>query len=334
MTETAQAPARPGWWRQILPWAFAAGILAYMFYKVDFRAVAQNLGQDRVSWIRIVAAFLGYCAVYYATDVMSFYRTYIRLSIPMDLAGTARLRFASYAVQAINGAITEIMTVLYLFRVKQTPVLKATSAAGFIYFNEMLTMLALLTWCAFKLPVENRIAYTIPWLHRQLWPVMQSGLVVAWLLVPCWFAFWSSTLPENWPRVRGSEVLSAFAEARLRDYLEVFLYRFSNNLISIGANVIILQGLGIKAPAALLFAVVPIMVNVAYLPVSAGGFGAPQLVADSLLRGYADRDQLLAYSLVWSALFFLTRTLTGLAFFKPIYQAAFPREGGAVEKTA
>ena len=68
------------------------------------------------------------------------------------------------------------------------------------------------------------------------------------------------------------------------------------------------------------------MVNVAYWPVSAGGFGGPQLVAHFLLKGYASEEAVFAYSLVWSALFFLTRSLTGISFIRPVYKAAFPAE--------
>jgi hypothetical protein len=327
MMEPTVAPSRPRWWRQALPWVIAGGTLIFMFVRVDFAEVADHLKQAQVGLI--VLAFLGYCAVYYLTDVLSFFRTYQRLEIPIGLAETARLRFASYAVQGINGAITEIMTVLYLLRVKRTPVLKSTGAAGFIYFNELLTLLALLTYFIFFLPPENRIVREVPFIDRphQLWTLLQSGVVLVWMAFPFWLWFWSSSFPERWARVRDAEILAPFASARLRDYLEVFLYRFSNNLISIGANIIILRAMGIKAPASLLFAVVPIMVNAAYLPISAAGMGGPQLVADVLLRHQATEGQILAYSLVWSALFFLTRTLTGLAFLRPVYHAAFPPEG-------
>jgi hypothetical protein len=295
-----------------------------MFYKVDFRGVWDTLSEARASWI--IAAYLSYCAVYYLTDILSFWRSYNWYNTLISLPETARLRFASFAVQAINGALTEIMTVLYMFRVKKVPVLHSTSSAGFIYFNEAYTLIALFTFCAFLLPDANRITISVPWINLPFWKIFQALVIAAWLFLPLWLIFWRTGLSARLPKVRDAGVLMAFRQATIAHYIEVFIYRFSNNLISVVMNIIILKALGIEAPAALLFAAVPVMVNVAYWPVSAGGFGGPQLVAHFLLKGYASEAEVLAYSLIWSALFFFTRTLTGLAFIKPVYKAAFPQE--------
>jgi len=307
--------------RQVVPWVFALAIVAYMFYKVDFKKVWDAMEGARASWI--ILAYLAYCAVDYLTDILSFWRPYNRFNVDISLAETGRLRFASYAVQAINGALTEIMSVLYMLRVKKAPVLETTSSAGFVYFNETYTMFALLGYCAFFLPQENRISLAVPGLGIPFWTLFQGIVIFAWAFLPVWLLFWRTGLCDLLPRVRDASVLTAFRKASLRDYLEVFLYRFSNNLISLGANIIMLKALGIEAPVALMFAAVPIMVNVAYWPVSAGGFGGPQLAAHFLLKGYAGEEEVLAYSLIWSALFFLTRTLTGVAFIRPVYRAAF-----------
>ncbi len=322
-TQKDRTLKKPSPARQVIPWLFAAAIVAYMFYKVDFAKVWDTLEAARASWI--VAAYLTYCAIYYLTDILSFWRSYNWFNTDIGPAETARLRFASYAVQAVNGALTEIMTVLYMFRVKKVPVLHSTSSAGFIYFNETYTLFALFTFCALFLPEANRITVNVPWLDVPFWSLFQGIMIAAWLLLPLWLLFWRTGLSGKLPGLRDAGVLMAFRQATLINYIEVFLYRFANNLISVGMNIIILKALGIDAPAALLFAAVPIMVNVAYWPVSAGGFGGPQLVAHFLLKGYASEGEVLAYSLIWSALFFLTRTLTGIAFIKPIYQAAFPQ---------
>jgi len=315
MSESTAAPQKPGLARQLAPWVFATLILGYMFWKVDFRKVWEIISGAHGSWI--IGAYLTYCIVYYLTDVLSFYRSYNWFNTPISLGETARLRFASYAVQAVNGALTEVMCVLYMLRAKGVPALQATSSAGFIYFNETLTLVALLTWCAFMLPEANRIP--------QIWPFFQGLIVVAWLLLPVWLWFWRGSGKDRWPKLRDAGALVAFKKATLANYGEVFLYRFGNNLVSLAANVVMLRAIGIDAPLPLLFAVVPLMVNVAYWPVSVGGFGGPQLVAMFLLKGSASEPQIVAYSLIWSALFFLTRTLTGIPFLRPVFRAAFDK---------
>jgi hypothetical protein len=322
------APKKPSLLRQVIPWLFAAGILAFMFYKVNFTKVWGVMSEARASWI--IAAYLTYCAIYYLTDILSFWRAYNWFNAEIGFRETARLRLASYAVQAINGALTEIMSVLYMFRVKKVPVLQSTSSAGFVYYNETLTLVALLTFCAFFLPEENRITITVPGINASFWTLFQGLMVLAWALVPAWLLFWRTSLCDRLPRIRDAGALTAFKQGTLLNYGEVFFYRFANNLVSVAANIIILKALGIEAPLALLFAAVPVMVNVAYWPVSAGGFGGPQLAAHFLLKGYATEEAILAYSLTWSALFFLTRTLTGVPFIAPVYRAAFPAKNTGV----
>jgi len=317
------APKKPSIIRQVLPWIFAVGIMAYMFYKVDFKKVGTALEGARVSWI--IAAYLGYCLIYYLTDILSFFRAYNWFNVSISLAETARLRFASYAVQAINGALTEIMSVLYMFRVKKVPVLCATGSAGFVYFNEILTLMVFLAYCAFALPEANRIQRSIPALGLSFWQIFQILVLAVWVLLPLWLLFWRTGFRNRFPKIRDAGALIGFNKGTLANYAEIFGYRFFNNLVSIIANIIMLKALGINAPLPLLFAAVPIMVNVAYWPVSAGGFGGPQLVAHFLLKGYASEEAVLAYSLVWSALFFLTRTLSGIPFIRPVYKAAFPQ---------
>ncbi|MFO8056355.1 MAG: lysylphosphatidylglycerol synthase transmembrane domain-containing protein [bacterium] len=322
--EPEETVARPSLARQLAPYVFAGLILVYMFYKVDFSRVWDILTRDDIHHFLIVGAYLVYCAVYYFTDILSFHHAYNRFNAAIGFLETARLRFASYTVQAVNGAITEVMAVLYMRRVKKVPVLSSSSSAAFVYFNETYTMVALLSYCAFLLPEKNRIVIEIPHIGVTFWGLLQGAIVLAWIVLPLWLVFFRTRLGTFFGRLYNAEVLLAFREARLRDYAAVFGYRFGNNVINVLMNIVILKAMGIDAPLPLLFAAVPFMVNVAYWPISVGGFGGPQLVADFLLKGYATEETVFAYSLIWSALFFLTRTLSGLPFLRPVYRAAFP----------
>jgi len=148
--------------------------------------------------------------------------------------------------------------------------------------------------------------------------------VAAWLLIPAWIIFWRTRVRNLVPKIRDNPLLATFKKATLENYLEVFGYRLAGNVAGLAAGVVMLKAVGINAPLALLFAGVPIMVDAAYWPVSAGGFGSPQIVALVLLRDYASKEAILAFSLAWSALFFIVRTLTGLPFIRPVYKSAFP----------
>jgi len=202
-------------------------------------------------------------------------------------------------------------------------VLQSTGSAGFIYFTEIYSLLVLLSYCAFTLPPANRISLVVPGINLPAWTLFQGALVLSAILLPLWLVFWRTDL-IGFSKIKQNPVLIGFAKGTLANYAEIFCYRFANNFFGVLANIIILKALGISAPFPLLFAAVPVMVNIAYWPVSAGGFGGPQLAAYFLLKGYASEDAVMAYSLVWSSLFFITRSLTGIPFLRPIYKAAFP----------
>jgi len=317
-----EIPQKPSLIRQAAPYLLAGGILVYMFRQVNLPEVMWVLTNPDNHPLVIIEAYLFYCAVYYFTDVLSFSRVYSWFNTPMSFVETLKLRFASYTVQAVNGVLTEIMCVLYMFRVKKVSIMNSTSSMAFVYFNETVSLILLLSFCAFFLPEQRQIQIEVS--GFPFWTLFQALVVLALVLALLWVAFFQSGLSGRFPKLHNRAVLLSFRRASLGNYLEIFSYRFGNNLVSLFVNVMILYALGIEAPLWLMFAASPIMVSAAYWPVSAGGFGGPQLAAHFLLKGYATVPEVLAYSLVWSSLFFLTRTLTGLPFLLPVYKAAFP----------
>jgi len=89
-------------------------------------------------------------------------------------------------------------------------------------------------------------------------------------------------------------------------------------LAGIAAHAFALIAFDIKVPIPIVFIVAPLIIGGAFLPVSGGGFGGPQLVALILLP-FASGDEALlaAYSMSFSACFTFGRILIGLIFLHP-----------------
>ena len=312
---TAAAPvAKPALWRQLLPWLTAAGILGYVFWKVNFSEVSAAL--KSASLVAVIAGYAVYTLTYYITDALSFWRCYSRYNLPIRFSEVFKLRLASYLVQALNGAVTEVLTVLYLYRRHRVPALSSASSGLFVYFLETYNMVLAASICLIMVPQLR----TLP----TLGPALVGICAAAWLFLLLWLLYWHTGLRNRlWPSLQERTLLTAFAQAKLWHYPEIWLYRLLTVAASVWANIWIFRSMGVTAPTGLLVAVVPLIVNIVYWPVSAGGMGGPQLAADILLRGYATSAQAVAWSLILSASFLLTRTLTGVFFIRPVWRAAF-----------
>jgi hypothetical protein len=316
-TSHAESFSKPPIWRQLLPWILAAGILGYVFYKVPFNEVKEAL--KGVSLAAVIAGYLVYTLAYYLTDALSFWRCYSRYNLPIRFIEVLKLRLASYLVQALNGAVTEVLTVLYLYRRHRVPVLESGSSALFIYFFEIYNMVLALSICLVLTPRFRHLPV--------LGPVLVATCIFAWCFLPLWLLYWHTGLRHRlWPSLQGKKVLTAFAHARLWHYPEIWIYRVIPVVASVWTTIAIFRSMGVTAPTGLLVAAVPLVINVTYWPVSAGGMGGPQLAADVLLRGNMTSAQAVAWSLIWSAVFLLTRALTGVFFIRPVWREAF-RQG-------
>jgi len=311
---------KPALWRQILPWMLAAGILGYVFYKVPFAQVAAEL--KGVSLTAVIVGYLVYTLTYYLTDALSFWRCYSRYNLAIGFAEVFKLRLASYLVQALNGAVTEALSILYLYRRHRVPALASSSSALFVYFFEIYNMILALSLCLLLVP-EFRV---IP----KLGPALAALCAAAWVFLPLWLLYWHTGLRNRlWPSLQNRQLLVAFARAKLRHYPEIWLYRLLTVAASVWASIWIFRSMGVTAPTGLLVAAVPAIINITYWPISAGGMGGPQLAADILLRGHATSAQAVAWSLIWSAVFLITRALTGLFFIRPVWREAFRNSSSA-----
>ncbi len=312
--EPAGEIEKPGLWRQVLPWVAALGILGYVFHKVPFAQVAQEL--KAVSLTAVIAGYLVYTLAYYITDALSFWRCYSRYNLAIGFGEVFKLRLASYLVQALNGAVTEVLTVLYLYRRHRVPVLESGGSAMFVYFFEIYNMVLALSICLLMVPPLRGFSW--------LGPALIAVCAAAWVFLPLWLLYWHTGLRRRlWPGLQKRQFLNAFAKAKLRHYPEIWLYRVLPVAASVWTTIAIFRSMGVLAPTGLLIAAVPAIINVTYWPVSAGGMGGPQLAADILLRGQMTSAQAVAWSLIWSAVFLITRTLTGVFFIRPVWREAF-----------
>ena len=72
---------------------------------------------------------------------------------------------------------------------------------------------------------------------------------------------------------------------------------------------------------------IPLVVLSLFLPIGVGGYGGPQLIAWFLfvkLGAAGTADQVVAYSLLWSAGFLAGRALIGLVFIRRFWSRCFP----------
>jgi hypothetical protein len=93
------------------------------------------------------------------------------------------------------------------------------------------------------------------------------------------------------------------------------------------SNYVALKALDINVPLPLAVIAIPIIYSGHFLPINVGGFGGPQAL--SILFFYeighcGSKEQVVAYSVLWSTGFLVGRVLFGLAFIRSFWEKAFP----------
>ena len=306
---------KPAWWKQVVPWFLAAGILWWIFKDIDFNKFSGYLADAKL-WI-LIPSMLGFSVLFAIVDMMSYglsYRWFVDPEISYNKM--RHVRMGTMLFQVLYTPLSTLTSVGYLRGHRGAPISWAISANGFTTFIDLLTIASVLT-ASLVLNILTGIA-----------PELDSF----WLffLVPIWVGayvyfryFLTETKDKYFTWFSKNTLLRAARLAKPGHYLKVYLIRLSAVIGGIAAHWLALYAFGIEVPLPVIAIVAPLIVGGSFLPISGGGFGGPQLIALILLP-YADNNNTLiaAYSISFSICFTLGRSIIG-AVFLPSYLKDF-----------
>ena len=282
--------------RVALPWLVAAGLLGFVFWRVDLRAVAAALAGAR--WGLYLAVASGFTLLWFGLDSLVLARLLSRFHRPLTVRQVLPLRGASYLLMALSYDAAQAGLGLALHRRYGIPLLAIGGTYLFYYLIDLTTIGLLGSAGAQALPGALGGALRIA----------VGALLGAALLALALLARWSRSPSERVPRaLRDSRLLATLRHARPRDVAEFLAWRTSFYLSFVAFVACSLPAFGIHVPLRALAALVPVVMSVSALPVTVAGLGSTQLAMWTLYRPFAEPAAILAYSVVYSATLVLFR---------------------------
>lgn len=302
---------RPSLWRQMVPWLITAAILWWIFREINFEEFLATLSGARLSLL--LPAMLGFTAVFAVCDILSFGICYRWFVVPnLTVREMIHVRWGCYLLQVLYAPLEAVAHFAYLLRHKGAPITWTLSGGFFALLNDIFVVNAVMTIAL----ILNTIFNFTPELESfWLFP-----LAFPWLIAYVHFRYWFTDSKDRYGlRFSRNPLLRSSRLGKIHHYLKVYAARLTVALAGIAAHAVALRAFGIEVPLPVVVVVAPLIIGGAFLPISGGGFGGPQLVALILLP-YADGNEALlaAYSISFSACFSLSRALIG-AIFLPGY---------------
>ena len=295
---------RPPLWRRVAPWVITGAILWWVFRDISFADFLDHLSGVRLSWL--LPALFGYTAVFAVLDILSFGLSFRWFAAPsLTYREMTHVIWGCYLPLVIYAPIVGVIQIAYFVRHKGAPFTWFISAGAFAMLGDLLMVNAVMTVAM----ILNILFQFAPELDS-FWLL---PMALPWLIAGLHFWYWfTDSRNKYFPRLSQHALLRSARHGELHHYLRISAARLTLSLVGILAHALALHSFGIEVPLPVVMVVAPLIIGGAFLPISGGGFGGPQLVALILLP-YAGGDEALlaAYSMSFSACFTIGRALIG-----------------------
>jgi len=331
---------KPGIVSQLVPWVITIAIFIWLFYTIDFRKMLQILAQARLGvFIPTMVAFVIMCGV---DDTFTYGQAYSWFCSRLTTHEKFELRVAPITVQVIFAPFAEVLFPLYLWRRKRVSPAHAISTSVWTMTSDLAAGATALTIGV----IYNLDTKLVPQIND--WWLL--AMIVFWAVYFGNIIFWHS--PAQ-PRIaawversrdagaseqgakgmlvkaaaQATQLLRTFSIARWYHYLYIYSIRLLLIIAGILCNYAALKALDLHVPTALAVIGIPIIFYSHFQPINVGGYGGPQALA--ILFFYeighcGSKEQVAAYSFLWSTGFLIGRFLLGAIFIRGFWRNTFP----------
>ena len=349
MTETKTTKTRelsvegiqkPGIVKQLMPLALTLVIFVWLYFTIDFSQMFRILGQAKLNYF--IPCLIGFVIMLAIIDAFTFGQAYSWFCTRLTTYEKLEIRIAPYVIQVVFAPLVEVLFLLYLWRKSKVPPTRAMSASIWTIVNDYAALATAITIAV----IYNHQNKLVPQINIY-WLIT---VIVFWVFYFSNLIFWHSSLQPRiaaWVershitrfnrqatdslflKIAGGaiQLLHTFSIARWYHYLFVYGLRVLAVVGILVSNYAALKALDINVTPALAIIAIPLIYTGYFLPINIGGFGGPQALA--LLFFYeighcGSKEQIIAYSFLWSTGFLVCRFFLGLIFIHGFWQNAFP----------
>jgi hypothetical protein len=311
----AEAAPTP-WWRRALPFALAAGLIAFTLHKVDLPTFVRHVASVNVSVF--IGFSLGFVLLLLTADTFATMRVYRRTVAPGARFGDLWiLRGASYLPSLLNHHVGQAFFTFGVARLYGVSL--ARMAGG--------TLLVYVSWMGL-LAGTGCLAMVMAGLPL-LMPAAVVGAGLVYLAV-------IAVRPAFLARVK---LLAPLFEAGLGGHLEAMLVRVPHLAVLFVGTWVPFRFFGVDIPFGAALAYVPILMVGVTLPITPQGLGTRDLLAVTFFERFAQggthEERLAAIAAAttsWVVAFTLTEGLFGLLLLKRALPAVERRAAAAARE--
>ena len=317
------------WVKNILPWAVAVGIFAYLFRIYEPHQIWAALSYVNLS-IFVPFTFVYFLIVYFA-DIFVLSTVFKRFGHNVSVKELIPVRGVTYLLMILNYAASQGAFAYYLKKTHKIPIAEALSTFFFVALVDLYWIVTLAFIGSF---FQNVIVegYNVSTLVKFLAVGAYGAFFVS-------HYFWNRPWrPIRW--LRSKSLFKTFAEASLKDYLWIASLRTPIHCTILVAFYILIQTFNAYIPFIKILGNVPLVFLVGVLPITPGGLGTTNAAMVHLLAphtsgplfqmsGVTPAELILAASLLWMFANYLFKIITGMICLKKVSRDLFhvPEEG-------
>jgi len=335
---------KPSLINQLIPWVITLAIFVWLYYNIDFRKMFQILAEVRLGWF--IPSMAGFVLVFGAIDTFTYGQSYSWFTARLTTREKIELRVGPYVVQPIFAPLAEVLFPLYLWRRKGVSPAHALSTSVWTMMSDLAALFTALT-IGVLYNLKTRLAPQIGfgWLLAMIifWAVYFGNLIFWHSRLQLKIAAWVERSRNAGAAQQGAsgillkvaaqatQLLRTFSIARWRHYLYIYALRILMVFAGLISNYVALKALGLEVPVAIMVIGIPIIFYSHFQPINVGGYGGPQALAILFLYeiGHCgSKEQVAAFSFLWSTGFLVGRILLGMVFIRGFWKNTFPEGFG------
>jgi len=294
--------------RWAAPFAITLAALAWVFQRVDFQIVAEQITPGAFGILVPTLLVFGIVALFLEAECLSQLLPATREAL--DRGTAARIKAASYPLALVHYAIGAGTLAVLLSRRTGRSVADAAGIVGLISLFDIGIQLMMLAIGVTALGTSA--------------PAMRGGVAIGLMaaIVLGFLALRTRTSLGPLDRIRELSVFDAARTTPAAKLLLLGSLRLLFALVFVSLIGVCCSAFGIEVPWTFLLAAVPLLIVVAMIP-SVAGLGTGQIAFVSIFSRYGNEETLLACSLAFSAGLIILRAGMGLLFAREFTREAF-----------
>ena len=307
---------KPSLVKRLIPWVITLACFAFLYTRIAGHAAAQGMSVvaylasvfASVNWLAWLAFMVPYSLFFFAIDSLIVWRVINWFDAKVPYTDILPVRASTYILSILNEQVGKGAMALYLNRREGVPGWKLGSSMLFIMVCELLYLCA---WANIGLSLQwdnlPEVFRALPWV----------GMVIVALFAAAFLYFKGVLLPNV--KLRDRDILHAFREANLMQYLIILLLRSPALLAAVVVYSEALSLFGVEISYLQMLGILPVIFFGASIP---GPFRAVA-VSMWVILFPEHPAEMSAFGLVQHNFFILFNAVIGLVFLRRVQRELF-----------